>query len=90
MNARTWMFQNVDDFTDKITGEVNESGMAEWYCDENGIDPDGDRGQRLLDIAYQIARAHEYKTGAREPRIRSDIGEFFNHVDSNFNLPKVK
>jgi len=92
MNTRTWMYQNVELFTDSITGEVNESGLAELYCEEHNIslEDDGSAPDNIYFIADEIARRHEIKTGAREPRIRADIGEFFNHVDSCFQLPKMR
>jgi len=91
MNTATWMMRNVSLFTDNITGEVDESGLAELYCAEHGraLEPDGSVPQGILDVAYRIAVQHEYKTGARVPRINPKIGEFMNHVDSNFQFPKI-
>lgn len=72
MNTRTFMYHNIDLFTDPATGEVNEAGLAELYCEEKGIplDPDGNAPDNIYAIADRVARAHEYKTGAREPRER--------------------
>jgi len=92
MNTRTWMYLHVDLFTDQITGEVNEAGLAELFCEETGraLNPDGTAPDGIYNIADRVARQHEIKTGAREYRVRSDIGEFMNHVDSNFQFPKVR
>ena len=91
MNRATWMYTNVDLFTDQITGEVNEAALAEACCEEYGIplEPDDTAPDIVWKKADQIARAHEVKTGARPARINPAIGEFMNHVDSNFQFPKV-
>ena len=92
MNTRTWMVKNIDLFTDPITGEVNEAGLAELFCQENGreLEKDGTAPDGIYKIADQIARAHEIKTGAREWRMSRQISNFFDHVSSNFDMPKVK
>lgn len=89
---RTWMVENVGLFTDPITGEVNESGLAELYCEEHGIDlePDGNAPDNILNKAYDVAKMQEIKTGARQPKIHPALGDFINHMDSNFMFPKVR
>ena len=92
IKTRTYMIRNVDLFTDKITGEVNEAALAEDACNELGIllDPDGSAPDAIYYEADKIARAHEVKTGAREARIRPEMGELTNHVSSCFEFPFVR
>jgi hypothetical protein len=88
----TYMQINIDLFTDPITGEVNESAMAEDACNQFGIplELDGSAPDRIYFAADTLARRHEIKTGAREPRVRPEVGEMTNHVGSNFEFPRVK
>jgi hypothetical protein len=87
----TYMAGQVDNFTDPLTGEVNEAGLAEDACAEFGIElePDGSAPDRIYNKADRIARLHEIKTGARKAIIPRHIGEYFDHVNSSFDHPKV-
>jgi len=86
----TYMIMNVDLFTDKITGEVNESALAEDACNEFGIDlePDGSAPDKIYFAADTIARRHEIKTGARQAIVRPELGQLTNAVGSCFEFPK--
>lgn len=88
----TYMIEHIDLFTDPLTGEVNETALAEDTCNEFGIplESDGTAPDRIYFAADTLARRHEIKTGAREYRIRPELGDFTNHMDSNFMFPKVK
>jgi hypothetical protein len=82
----TYMISQLDIFTDPKTGEVNESALAEDACNEFGIplEEDGSAPDKIWFKADTLARRHEIKTGARESRIRPDVGDYTNHVDSSF------
>ena len=88
----TYMVHNVDLFTDPITGEVNESALAEDACNEFKIelDSEGSAPERIWFMADTIARRHEIKTGAREGRITPALGDYVNHIDSSFNHGRIK
>jgi len=76
---------HVDLFTDKITGEVNESAMAEDACMEYKIklNEDGTVPDVVYFQADQIARAHEIKTGAREGKINPSFSHYINNLNAD-------
>jgi len=87
----TYMVTQLDNFTDPITGEVNEAGLAEDACIEFGVElePDGSAPDNIYSKADRLARMYEIKTGARKAIIPRHIGEYFDHVNSSFDQPKV-
>jgi len=83
----SYMARNVDLYTDTITGEVNESSLAEDACEVYSVplEADGSIPDKIYYKALKIAQLHEIKTGARVPRIRSELGDYTNHLDADFS-----
>jgi hypothetical protein len=79
IKVRTYMFRNVADHVDPLTGEVNATALAEdafFHFHPNPADVDIPDDYFLW--AEDIATAHEYTTGAREPKISQSIGGVIN------------
>jgi len=84
IKVRTYMFQNVADHVDSLTGEVNATTLAEDAFFHFHPDPaDVDIPDSYFEWAEEIAIAHEYKTGTREPQFSAFFKGLINSRSSN-------
>lgn len=65
------MLQNVTDHVDPLTGEVNNTSLAEdafWHFEPNN---QGDIPEKYFDCAFEIAERHEIRTGVKQGNCRA-------------------
>jgi len=85
------MISQFEFYTDSITGEIDESALAEDCCDHFGIplDADNNAPDNIWKWAYTLSRQQEIKTGVREPKVKVELTSMLNHVNSTYDLPRI-
>ena len=70
---RAYMFDEIQDHVDPLTGEVNITTLAEDACQHfNGYEHDKHTHEndaipeKFFDIAFQVGERHEIRTGVKE------------------------
>ena len=83
IEIRTYMQKNVEDHTDPITGEVNDTTLAEDACQHfNGYINNDEIPEDYFEYASEIGSRHEIKTGAKRPGY-SKLSGLINSIDSD-------
>ncbi len=62
--AKQWMLRNISDYVDRMTGEVNETGLAEGAAQEfdiYGPPPDYEIPEELFDLSFNVGEVWERK-----------------------------
>jgi predicted ester cyclase len=83
------MLDNVTDHVDPLTGEVNETTLAEDACqhfDGYIVSMTGERDfipDKYFDLACIIAEQHEIKTGIKTG-IPSSLSNLINNLPSDY------
>jgi len=75
IQIRKYMLANVKDHVDPLTGEVNNTSLAEdafWHFEPNN---QGDVPEKYFDCAFEIGERHEIATGVKTtlPRVSGYI-----------------
>lgn len=77
-----YMRKNVEDSVDQMTGEVNDTRLAEDAC--WALEPDKiDIPDLYFDCAHFVANEHEIKTGVK-PGSLSSVSNLINSLPSDY------
>ena len=68
---RQYMRANVELCVDNLTGEVNDTLLAEATFDHFNPEVDGEIPDNYFDCAIEVASQHEIKTGVKQGRCRA-------------------
>jgi len=69
IKIRQYMRKNIADHVDQLTGEVNDTSLAEdafWALDPES--KEADVPKKYFECAHDVASEHEIKTGVKEGR----------------------
>lgn len=82
IKIRQYMLSCVEEHVDPLTGEVNDTYLAEDACQHFNDYEGDDIPEKYFECAHEIASQHEIKTGVREGRTK--LSGLINSLDASW------